>query len=84
MSCCVRVHYRTDDQFTDSSRVIASLTAGGVAGVVSWIPAVPFDVIKSLIQVSTAMLAKLKIISYSRILRDTIQMWPAEQLIGPY
>ena len=31
--------------------MIASLAAGGVAGVVSWIPAVPFDVVKSLIQV---------------------------------
>ena len=54
--CCVH-ECRTDGQFTDSGRVIASLTAGGVAGVVSWIPAVPFDVVKSLVQVSTALLA---------------------------
>ena len=42
---------RTDGKFTDSGRVFASLMAGGVAGVVSWAPVVPFDVVKSLIQV---------------------------------
>lgn len=41
---------RTDGKFTDSGRVFASLTAGGVAGVASWVIAVPFDVVKSLIQ----------------------------------
>jgi len=59
LSTLLCVHeYRTDGQFTDRGRVIASLTAGGVAGVVSWIPAVPFDVVKSLIQVSTALLVE--------------------------
>jgi len=47
--------YRTDGAFTDSRRVAASLIAGGVAGVVSWIPALPFDVVKSLIQVSAPL-----------------------------
>ena len=42
---------RSDGKFTDSQRVFASLMAGGVAGVVSWMPAIPFDVVKSLIQV---------------------------------
>ena len=45
---------RTEDKFTDSRRVLASLTAGGMAGVLSWIPALPFDVVKSLYQVETS------------------------------
>ena len=50
---------RTGGQFTDGRRVFASLAAGGVAGVVSWVPAVPFDVVKSLIQVRTVLVATL-------------------------
>ena len=35
----------------DNDGVIASLLAGGMAGIAAWTTAMPFDVIKSLMQV---------------------------------
>ena len=40
--CCDRL---------DNDGVIASLLAGGLAGITAWATAIPFDVIKSLMQV---------------------------------
>ena len=37
-------------KLTDSHGVIASFVAGGTAGVLSWLPVMPFDVIKSRLQ----------------------------------
>lgn len=36
--------------FTDTRRIVPSLLAGGMAGVVSWIAIMPFDVVKSIYQ----------------------------------
>ena len=38
----------------DKQQVASNLIAGGLAGIATWVPAMPFDVVKSLIQADSA------------------------------
>jgi len=42
----------------DNNGVVASLLAGGTAGIAAWSIAMPFDVIKSLMQVDASEFVK--------------------------
>ena len=55
-------------QLTDSHGVIASFTAGGTAGVLSWLPIMPLDVVKSKMQ---ADYSRLKYSSMWHCVRQT-------------
>ena len=55
-------------QLTDSHGVIASFTAGGAAGVLSWFPIMPLDVVKSKMQ---ADYSRLKYSSVWHCVRQT-------------
>jgi len=58
--------FMTSRQLTDRKGVFASLTAGGLAGVLSWIIIMPFDVIKSHIQADVSGTGQKTVLSCAR------------------
>ena len=41
-------------QYSDSTGIVGNLIAGGTAGVICWMPIMPFDNIKSMLQADTS------------------------------